>query len=166
MCTRRFPILVAGKGEIDLAMTVTGCWTGDDFPPATITVSGGSGRYAGATGNGTWEFHGASFSGPLSGTRSVTWTGTVNVAGLAFDMTAPEITGATSRTVKTRLAKGVRVAYTVKATDATDGAVATACLPKSGGLFPVGRTTVTCNPSDSSGNSASARFVVTVKRVR
>jgi HYR domain len=162
----QIPILVVGKGEIDLAMAVTGCWTGDNFPVATVTVSDGSGRYAGASGNGTLEFHTANFNGPLSGNRIVTWTGTLNVAGLAFDMTAPQITGATSKVVKTRSAKGARVTYAVKATDATDGVVAPACLPKSGSLFPVGRTTVTCNPTDSSGNPATARFTITVKRVR
>ena len=68
--------------------------------------------------------------------------------------------------MKTRLAKGARVTYFVKATDATDGIVAAACLPKSGSLFPVGRTTVTCTPTDSSGNSMTSRFAITVKRVR
>lgn len=162
----QIPILVAGKGRIDLAMTVTGCWTGDNFPLATITVVGGTGPYVGASGSGTWEFHTANINGPLSGNRTVVWTGTLNVAGLAFDTTAPQITGATSKIVKTRLAKGARVTYAVKATDATDGVVPSACLPKSGSLFAVGRTTVTCNPTDSGGNPATARFVVTVKRVR
>jgi HYR domain len=60
----------------------------------------------------------------------------------------------------------MRVSYSVTATDATDGTVAATCLPKSGSLFPVGRMTVTCNADDSSGNAMTARFVVTVKRVR
>jgi hypothetical protein len=162
----QIPILVAGKGEIDLTIAVDGCWSGDDFPPATVTVSGGSGRYAGATGSGTLEFHAANITGPLAGNRSVTWTGTLNVAGLTFDTTAPQITGATSKVVKTKSAAGVRVRYSVSATDATDGAVPAACLPKSGTLFRVGRTTVTCRPTDTSGNPATARFVITIKRVR
>ncbi len=159
-------ILVAGKGEIDVAIAASGCWTSDNFPPAAVTVSGGSGRYAGATGDGSWEFHLANITGPLAGFRDVTWTGTLNVAGLAFDLTPPVIAGATSKVVKTKLASGVRVRYSVTAADATDGAVATACLPKSGSLFPVGRRTVTCNATDTSGNPATARFVITVKRVR
>jgi hypothetical protein len=159
------PILVAGKGEIDLAVAASGCWAGDNFPVAAVTVSGGSGRYAGAPGGGTLEFHTAHINGPQSGNRSVTWTGTLNVAGLAFDTTAPQVTGATSKVVKTRLAKGARVSYSVKATDTTDGPLAAACLPKSGSLFPVGRTTVSCNPTDSSGNSTTARLTITVKRV-
>jgi hypothetical protein len=137
-----------------------------DFPPATVTVSGGSGRYAGATGSGTLEFHTANITGPLSGNRSVTWTGTLNVAGLTFDTTPPQITGATSKVVKTKSAAGARVRYSVSATDATDGAVPVACVPKSGTLFRVGQTTVTCSPTDTSGNAATARFVITAKRVR
>ena len=162
----QIPILVAGKGEIDLAIAVDGCWSANNFPPATVTVSGGSGRYAGATGSGSLEFHTANFTGPLSGNRSVTWVGTLNVAGLTFDTTPPQITGATSKVVKTKSAAGARVRYSVSATDATDGAVPAACLPKSGTLFRVGRTTVTCSPSDTSGNPATAHFVITIKRVR
>jgi HYR domain len=162
----QIPILVTGKGEIDLAVAVTGCWTGDNFPPAAVTVSGGTGRYAGASGSGMLEFHTANITGPLSGNRGVTWTGTVNVPGLTFDTTPPQIAGATSKVVKTRLARGTRVRYSVSATDATDGQVPAACLPKSGNVFRVGRTTVTCTSVDGSGNTATAHFVITVKRVR
>lgn len=171
-CTRvhaEIAIVVAGKGEIDLAMPISGCITLEQlttrFPPIAITVSGGSGRYAGASGGGVLDTV-IRETGPGAGFSTITWTGTLNVPGLAFDTTAPQITGATGKVVKTRLAKGARVAYSVKATDATDGTVAAACSPKSGSLFAVGRTTVTCNPTDSSGNPASARFVITVKRVR
>jgi hypothetical protein len=162
----QIPILVAGKGEIDLAVAVDGCWSGDNFPPATVTVSGGSGRYAGATGSGTFEFHTANITGPLSGNRSIAWTGTLNVAGLTFDTTPPQITGATSKVVRTKSAAGARVRYSVSAIDATDGAVPVGCLPKSGTLFRVGRTTVTCNATDTSANPATARFVITGKRAR
>jgi hypothetical protein len=162
----QIPILVAGKGEIDLAFAVTGCWTGDAFPPAAVTVSGGSGRYAGASGSGTLEFRVASVSGPLSGSRQVTWAGTLNVPGLVFDTTPPQFAGAKSKALKTRSARGKRVGYSVSATDATDGPVPAACVPRSGSVFRVGRTTVTCKSVDGSGNSASARFVITVKRVR
>jgi hypothetical protein len=162
----QIPILVAGKGEIDLAFAVTGCWTGDAFPPAPVIVSGGSGRYAGASGSGTLEFHVASLTGPLSGSRQVTWTGTLDVAGVTFDTTPPQLAGAMSKVVKMRSAKGTRVRFSVSATDAIDGPVPAACVPRSGSLFRAGRTTVTCKSVDGSGNTASARFVITVKRVR
>jgi HYR domain len=111
-------------------------------------------------------FHTANITGPLAGNRGVTWTGTLNVAGLTFDTTPPQIASAKSKVVKTRLARGKRVRYSVSATDATDGPVPAACLPQSGSVFPVGRTTVTCTAVDSSGNTATARFVIKVKRVR
>jgi HYR domain len=164
------PILVAGKGEIDLAARSTGCITPDQLGgrlfSLELTVSGGSGRYAGASGSGVLDNRNHDQTGPEAGSSTITWTGTLNVAGLTFDTTQPQIAGATSKVVKTRLAAGARVRYSVSATDATDGPVPAACLPKSGSVFRVGRTTVTCTPVDSSGNTATARFVITVKRVR
>ena len=162
----QIPILVAGKGEIDLAPAVSGCWSGDDFPPTPFTISGGSGRYAGASGSGVLNFHTASITGPRTGTRSVSWTGTLNVAGVTFDTTPPQIAGVRSKVVKTRSAAGTRVRYSVSARDATDGPVPAVCLPKSGSVFRVGRTRVTCTPIDTSGNVATARFFITVKRIR
>jgi hypothetical protein len=164
----QMPILVAGKGEIDLTTRSTGCITPDDvtrFTPFDVTVSGGSGRYAGASGGGLLDYKNNE-TGAGSGFNALTWTGTLNVAGLTFDTTPPQIAGATSRVVKTRLAAGARVRYSVSAADAPDGPVPAACLPKSGSAFRAGRTTVTCIAVDSSGNTATARFVITVKRVR
>jgi hypothetical protein len=164
----QLPVVVAGKGEIDLAIDFTACFPvgTDQFPPAAITVSGGSGRYAGASGSGLLTFHTANLTGPGAGTRVIDWTGTLIVPGLTFDTTPPQIAGASSRIVKTRLAAGTKVRYSVSATDATDGVVHTACLPRSGSRFRVGRTPVVCTAADGSGNRATARFVVTVKRVR
>jgi hypothetical protein len=162
----QIPLLVAGKGEIDLAMSFTACFVADLFPPAAVTVTGGTGRYAGASGSGMLTFSPPTLTGPGAGNRVIAWTGTLNVPGLTFDTTPPQIAGATSKVVKTRLAAGTRVRYAVSASDATDGPLPALCLPKSGSLFPVGRTTVTCSPVDSSGNATRARFVITVKRVR
>jgi hypothetical protein len=162
----QIPLLVAGKGEIDLAMSFTACFVADLFPPAAVTVTGGTGRYAGASGSGMLTFSPPTLTGPGAGNRVIAWTGTLNVPGLTFDTTPPEIAGATSKVVKTRLRAGARARYAVSASDATDGPLPAACLPRSGSLFPVGRTTVTCSPVDSSGNATRAHFVITVKRVR
>jgi hypothetical protein len=162
----QIPLLVAGKGEIDLAMSFTACFVSDLFPPTAVTVTGGSGRYTGASGSGMLAFSPPTLTGPGAGNRVIAWTGTLNVPGLTFDTTPPQLAGATSKVVKTRVAAGARVRYSVSATDATDGPLPSACLPKSGSRFPVGRTTVTCSPVDSSGNATMARFVITVKRVR
>jgi HYR domain-containing protein len=171
-CTRlhaQIPILVAGKGEIDLAMPSTGCITPDQlarrFPPIDVTVSGGSDRYAGASGSGVLTFQNT-LTGLETGHALITWTGTLNVAGLSFDTTPPQIAGARSKTAKTRRARGARVRYSVSAVDARDGPVPAVCRPKSGSVFRVGRTRVTCTAADGSGNTATARFIITVKGVR
>src|SRR6202035_3556593 len=43
------------------------------------------------------------------------------------------------------------------------GTVAVSCLPASGGLFPLGPTTVTCTSHDAAGNTASSTFTVLVR---
>jgi hypothetical protein len=171
-CTRvhtQVPILVAGKGEIDLAMPLSGCigpnQLGGQWPAIPVTVSGGSGRYAGASGSGAITIV-TRVRAPETGSATWTWTGTLNVPGLTFDTTPPQITGAASKRVKTRSAKGTRVRYSVSATDATDGTVPVDCRPKSGSVFRVRRTTVGCTSTDSSGNRATKRFVITVRRSR
>jgi len=169
-CARRhaeIQVLVAGKGEIDLATKSSVCIAPDQYTRFLddLTVTGGSGRYAGASGSCLMDVQ-IHETGAGSGISHVTWTGSLTVGGVSFDTTPPQIAGATSKLVKTRLAVRARVRYSVSATDATEGSVPAACRPKSGALFRVGRTTVTCTASDSSGNTATARFVITVKRVR
>jgi hypothetical protein len=162
----QIPFVVAGKGEIDLAIKSTRCINPDQpglFGPVELHVSGASGRFAGASGGGVVDWMN-NLQVPGMGVATVTWSGTLNVAGLAFDTTPPSIAGATSKVVKTRAAAGMRVRYAVTATDATDGPVPTACLPKSGSVFRVGRKNVTCTAVDGSANTATARFVITVKR--
>jgi hypothetical protein len=48
------------------------------------------------------------------------------------------------------------------ATDNCDGEVLVICTPPSGSLFSQGVTTVTCSANDSSGNTNSCTFTVTV----
>jgi hypothetical protein len=164
------PVVVAGKGEIDLVMKSVGCITPDDparFPRIEVTVSGGSGSYAGASGGGVFDYKNVEDGTAIgSGHSNIAWTGTLNVAGLAFDATPPQIVGAKSKVVKTRAAAGTNVRYSVTALDATDGPLTAACLPKSGSVFAVGRTYVNCSAVDNSGNTATARFVIAVKRVQ
>jgi hypothetical protein len=101
----------------------------------------------------------------LSGTD--TWAGTLVVPGLEFDLTAPTIRGAVSKTVRApRGARRVRVRYAVSAEDAVDGGVPVTCTPKSGARFPIGRTRVQCSATDSSGNTSTTSFVVTVRAPR
>jgi HYR domain len=51
----------------------------------------------------------------------------------------------------------------VSATDEVDGPVPVDCKPAPGSTFEIGDTTVTCTATDSSGNSATAAFVVHVR---
>jgi hypothetical protein len=157
-------LAVLGKGELQFALA-DGAACVDVEPvrnePQQFTITGGTGIYAGASGSGTVE---RSIDG---GTGTETWTGTILAPSTEFDLTAPTLTGATSKTVRApKGVKRVRVTYTVTASDAVDGPVRAACAPRSGSRFPIGRTTVTCSADDSSANTARAAFRVTVRATR
>lgn len=162
-----YPIrwVVEGKGEIHFAAAPhPDCLGAQAFTAGqSFTVAGGTGIYAGASGAGTV---GRALGQTDTGARGLeTWTGTLTVPGLEFDVTAPVINGARAKTVRVpRKATRARVTYTVTATDAVDGPVPARCAPASGRRFKVGRTVVRCVAADSSGNSAAAAFPVTVRR--
>jgi len=166
--TNRF--VVTGKGEIHFTLAEGGgC-----IAQATIvnqaqaySITGGTGIYAGASGSGTVERKLGS-DGYRGRNGTETWTGTLSVPGLEFDTTRPTFTGATNKTV--RAAKGAktrRVRFTVTAHDDRDVVVPVVrCTPGSGSRFRIGRARVTCEATDSSGNTGRTTFVVTVKRRR
>ena len=153
-------IVVAQKGEIDFALAAGACVEQEPVrdEPQQFTITGGTGIYQGASGQGTVA------RSLDAGSGSETWTGTLTVPGLDFDLTPPTIAGAVSKTVRAKAhAKRKRVTYRVTARDAVDGVVAVPCAPRSGSFFKRGRTTVRCRASDKSANTASARFVITVR---
>ena len=160
-------IEVVGKGTLELSRPGTIC-----TPPApltigpyTFTVTGGTGSYAGASGTLTFRQSAAALDGACQcGSAQDTWAGSVTVPGHEFDLTAPVISSAASKTVRVpKKAKNARVRYAVTAQDAVDGSVSVTCTPRSGSPFKVGKTKVTCSAVDSSGNSARASFTITVK---
>lgn len=161
------PVLtVPGKGEIELSLHPAGdCvvpTTGILAASLVFTVTGGTGIYAGASGSGALLVRGTPGS---TNTATEILDGSLTVAGLDFDLAPPVLRGAVSKTVLApRKAKRMRVTYAVKARDAVDGAVPVACKPRSGSSFKVGRTKIRCSATDSSGNTATATFTVTVKR--
>jgi hypothetical protein len=57
---------------------------------------------------------------------------------------------------------GARVNYTVTATDNVDPNPKVKCNPPSGAQFPIGKSTVTCTATDSSGNKSQGTFIVKV----
>jgi hypothetical protein len=157
-------LTVAGKGAIDLDAGNPGCLRAQDtYQTFSFTITGGTGIYAGVSGSGTIAASYTS-SGIATSKGKEAWTGSITVPALTFDVTPPAIAGATSRTLTAKTA--VRVRYAVTAVDIADGPRPVACLPPSGARFAIGRTPVTCTATDSSGNTATAHFAVTVKRPR
>jgi HYR domain len=156
---------VTGKGEIEAAMQIPGCanQSSPDNVPATFTITGGSGTYAGATGSGTLASK-PTETGFGSGTSIDTWRGTLAVSGLSFDTTPPTLTGARNLRLKAKTKHGVRAYYHLKASDPVDGSLPVTCHPRSGSRFRLGRTHVACNATDADGNTATAHFSVTVHR--
>jgi hypothetical protein len=164
-------IEVAGKGTLQVSRTGRDCGAGPpprQDGPFEFTVAGGSGTYAGASGTLVYRSSVTMRVGPCcSGTARDTWTGTLTVPGVDFDVGSPDLTGAVSKVVRAPSgARRVRVRYVVTAADAVDGVLPVSCKPRSGSFFAVGRTTVTCSATDSSGNTARRRFTVTVLRAR
>jgi len=161
-------LTVTGNGAIDVVLA----GPPECFLPAlavlkakrSFTITGGTGIYVGASGSGMLQHDlTAGTAGGSAGTD--TWVGTLAVPGHSFDLTAPVISGAVDKTVRApRGKKKARVPYKVTARDAVDGAVPVACRPRSRSLFKLGRTTVKCSTVDTSGNTATAAFTVTVRR--
>jgi hypothetical protein len=58
--------------------------------------------------------------------------------------------------------EGARVEYEASAFDEIYGEVIPYCLPKSGSMFPIGNTTVSCSALDLDGNEGGATFTVQV----
>lgn len=158
---------VEGKGELQLAVDR---YRGECISSAlnlsrAFTITGGSGIYAGASGGGTVT-HRADAT-PNGSVGTDTWTGTLSVPGLEFDVTPPTLSGAVNKTVRARKgSKRVRVTYRVTASDAVDGSVPVSCQPRSGSRFKIGRTFVKCSATDTSANANTGRFRVIVKRKR
>jgi hypothetical protein len=132
------------------------------FEPQEFTITGGTGRFAGASGRGKRVQRSI-----FPDVQTETWTGTLEVPGLEFDVWAPKLHGASSKIVRAQNgAKSARVTFKVTATDNVDGAVPVSCRPRSGSRFKMGRTTVRCEATDSSGNTGNGAFTITVKRRR
>jgi hypothetical protein len=80
------------------------------------------------------------------------------------DTTRPNLSGMPGdQSLTTADPTGAALVYTPPtASDVVDAHPAVSCDPASGGLAPIGSTTVTCTATDSSGNSRSASFTVNV----
>jgi len=97
--------------------------------------------------------------------------GTVIVGGTApppppptvFDDVPPLIIVPEDIVVNATASFGAAVTFSVKGIDNVDGILSPQCDMPSGSTFPIGETKVVCSAFDSSGNSASNSFLVTVE---
>lgn len=161
--------IVAGKGEIQFAVAdapqCLAAFSAGLTATQSFRVTSGTGIYAGVSGSGRIE-RVASFTGGGAAGFD-TWIGALVVPGFEFDVTPPTVAGATSKTVRApKGAKRVRVTYAVTARDDVDGVVPVSCSPRSGSRFSIGRTVVYCIAADTSGNTGTATFLITVKKGR
>ncbi len=160
----RFGTIVSARGTVDYLATGIDCPASRELNGgyravvAQWTATGGTGVFAGVTGGGQESVR------PEGARVFIHLHGTLDVPGATFDLVAPVIRNLPStRTMRARAPAVVR--YTrPTAVDAVDGAVPVTCTPPSGTRFRVGRTVVTCEAVDSSGNTATARFAVFVRR--
>ena len=76
---------------------------------------------------------------------------------------APVITVPANITEETNSSTGMIVTYSGEsATDNADGSIIPTCTPTSGSKFPIGTSTVTCTATDTSGNTSTDIFTITV----
>lgn len=159
-------LTIPDRGTLEARLAGTGCLS--RTPPLpfhadiAFVITGGTGKFVGASGGGTLSD--LSY-GPPTLTGKDTWRGTLLVPGLNFDLTPPTLNGAANKVARApRGAKRVRVSFNVTALDDQDGTIAVSCTPKPGSRFKLGRTTVTCSATDTSGNTQTTKFTVLVKR--
>jgi hypothetical protein len=100
---------------------------------------------------------------PTTDERGVTRDAMCDIGAYEYvDTTPPVITVPSDITAEASSSAGATVNYTASASDDTNVA-SFSCTPPSGSTFPLGTTTVTCNATDTHGNSSSKSFHVTVK---
>ena len=81
---------------------------------------------------------------------------------VAVDDIPPTIITPTAIIEKANSANGIVIEYAVNGTDNSGEPLEVKCDPSSGSLFPIGKTSVTCNATDKFGNSIKKIFTVEV----
>jgi hypothetical protein len=84
----------------------------------------------------------------------------------ADDTPAPAVTTSGDVTVAATSAKGAAATFTATAKDSVDGTRPVNCMPLSGSVFKVGKTTVTCWAFNKRGKIGRSTLTVTVNGVR
>ena len=93
-------------------------------------------------------------------------TGIINVkqTHLLADITPPLILLPDDILVDAESSSGAAVNFSAKAIDDLSGVLEPECTHKSGSVFKIGSTTVTCTVTDNEGNQAVREFKIDVKR--
>src|SRR5918996_5842787 len=160
----RLGTIASARGTIDYVATGIDCPASRELNGgyravvAQWTATAGTGIFAGVTGAGQESVR------PGGDRVFIHLHGKLEVPGATFDLVRPVIRNLPStQTMRSRAPAVVRYSRPT-ALDAVDGPVPVTCTPRSGARFRVGRTVVTCEAVDSSGNTATARFAVFVRR--
>jgi len=157
-------------------------WSNDDTAAHTVTSGINAvtpGEEIGALFDSSLFMAGSTFSVTFSESGTFDYfcmvhpwmVGTVIVGGTApppppptvFDDVPPLIIVPEDIVVNATASFGAAVTFSVKGIDNVDGILSPQCDMPSGSTFPIGETKVVCSAFDSSGNSASNSFLVTVE---
>ncbi len=87
---------------------------------------------------------------------------TITVINVLSDTTPPVWTVPPNFSAEATGSTGATVTYVASASDPDDAVNFQACLPASGTVFPLGKTTVNCTATDTHDNTGTAQFDVTV----
>jgi hypothetical protein len=90
-------------------------------------------------------------------------TGSASFIVTVEDLSPPVVTMPSDAVLEATSAAGASHVFAVSANDMVDGSVPATCDHDSGATFPLGATPVTCTATDAHGNTASARFIVSVR---
>ena len=175
-CEKTNECFLPYKVSINVGDTVT--WVNDDTAAHTAT-SGTNPDGPSGVFDSSLVLAGSSFSFTFNEAGTYEYfcmvhpwmTGVVIVGGTAptpppptiVDDVPPLIIIPEDIVVEATASYGAAVTFSVKGIDNVDGILNPQCDTSSGSTFPIGETIVTCFLTDSSGNSATNSFLVTVE---
>ncbi len=148
----------AGWQNTDVTVTLSCSDTGSGCAATTYEVDAGATQYGNSVLLTTDGAHTITY-------RSTDNAGNVeadNTATVMIDKTPPEITTSGDQTVEATGPDGAAASYTADAIDLLSGVASFDCSPASGGVFPLGSTTVNCAATDNAGNASAGSFTISV----